>query len=35
VDAGRPVSKNYKEKNHFPFTGEIDKGVITLPDAAE
>jgi len=30
VDNGTPVSKNYKAKDHFPFTGEIDKVVITL-----
>ena len=34
VDNGTPVSTNYKTKDHFPFTGEIDKLVITLiPDA--
>jgi arylsulfatase len=36
VDNGTPVSKNYKAKDHFPFTGQIDKVVITLiPDAPE
>ncbi len=36
VDNGTPVSKNYKAKDHFPFTGEIDKVVINLiPDAAK
>ena len=36
VDNGTPVSNNYKVKGHFPFTGEIDKVVITLlPDAAK
>ena len=35
VDNGTPVSKNYKKKDHFPFTGQIDKVVINLiPDAA-
>ena len=36
VDNGTPVSKNYKAKDHFPFTGQIDKVVINLiPDAAK
>ena len=36
VDNGTPVSKNYKAKDHFRFTGEIDKVVINLiPDAAK
>jgi arylsulfatase len=30
VDNGTPVSKNYKAKDHFPFTGQIDKVVINL-----
>jgi arylsulfatase len=30
VDNGTPVSNNYKMKDHFPFTGQIDKVVITL-----
>jgi arylsulfatase A-like enzyme len=30
VDNGTPVSKNYKQKDHFPFTGQIDKVTITL-----
>lgn len=30
VDNGTPVSNNYKAKDHFPFTGQIDKVVITL-----
>jgi hypothetical protein len=30
VDNGTPVSNNYKAKDHFPFTGKIDKVVITL-----
>jgi arylsulfatase len=30
VDNGTPVSKNYKVKDHFPFTGQIDKVLITL-----
>jgi arylsulfatase len=30
VDNGTPVSNHYKTKDHFPFTGRIDKVVITL-----
>jgi|NGEPerStandDraft_6_1074524.scaffolds.fasta_scaffold23098_1 arylsulfatase A-like enzyme len=30
VDNGTPVSNNYKQKDHFPFTGQIDKVTITL-----
>ncbi len=30
VDNGTPVSNNYKTKDHFPFTGELDKVTITL-----
>src|SRR5437870_1824432 len=30
VDNGTPVSNNYKAKDHFPFTGQIDKVVINL-----
>jgi len=30
VDNGTPVSNNYKIKNHFRFTGELDKVTITL-----
>lgn len=32
VDNGTPVSKNYKAKDHFRFTGQIDKVVINLTD---
>lgn len=32
VDNGTPVSNNYKMKDHFPFTGQIDKVVIKLAD---
>lgn len=36
VDNGTPVSKNYKQKEHFRFTGQIDKVVINLvPENAE
>jgi hypothetical protein len=30
ADNGMPVSNNYKAKDHFPFTGQIDKVAITL-----
>ena len=30
VDNGTPVSHNYEKKDHFPFTGKIDKVTITL-----
>ena len=30
VDNGTPVSNKYKVKNHWPYTGELDKIVITL-----
>lgn len=30
VDNGTPVSHNYKQKDHFAFTGQIDKVTITL-----
>src|SRR5439155_7137117 len=30
VDNGTPVSNNYKAKDHFPFTVQIDKVVMTL-----
>ena len=30
VDNGTPVSNNYNEKDHFPFTGQIDKVTIDL-----
>jgi hypothetical protein len=30
VDNGTPVSNNYKSKEHFPFTGQIDKVTINL-----
>jgi arylsulfatase A-like enzyme len=30
VDNGTPVSNNYKKKDHFPFTGQIDKVTINL-----
>jgi arylsulfatase len=30
VDNGTPVSNDYKQKDHFPFTGQIDKVSISL-----
>jgi hypothetical protein len=35
VDNGTPVSNNYGQPDHFPFTGQIDKVTINLiaPDA--
>jgi hypothetical protein len=30
VDNGTPVSNNYKAKDHFPFTGLIDRVAINL-----
>jgi len=30
VDNGTPVSNNYKTKDHFRFTGELDKVTIML-----
>jgi arylsulfatase len=30
IDNGTPVSNNYGAKNHFPYTGELDKLKITL-----
>jgi arylsulfatase len=30
VDNGTPVSNNYRQKDHFRFTGQIDKVTITL-----
>jgi arylsulfatase len=30
IDAGTPVSNNYREKNHYPFTGKLDKVIVKL-----
>jgi arylsulfatase len=30
IDAGTPVSDKYRVKNHYPFTGTLDKVVVTL-----
>jgi arylsulfatase len=32
IDAGTPVSNKYRIENHYPFTGELDKVVVTLTD---
>ena len=32
MDAGTPVSDKYTVKNHFPFTGELDKVIVKLTD---
>lgn len=32
VDAGTPVSNKYTVKNHFPFTGELDKVIVKLTE---
>jgi arylsulfatase A-like enzyme len=34
VDNGTPVSNHYKTKDHFRFTGALDKVIITLQRAA-
>jgi arylsulfatase A-like enzyme len=33
VDNGTPVSSHYSTKDHFPFTGALDKVVVTLQRA--
>jgi len=35
VDNGTPVSNGYKVKDHFPFTGQIDKVTINLLTVGE
>jgi arylsulfatase len=30
IDAETPVSNKYSVKNHFPYTGELDKVVVRL-----
>jgi arylsulfatase len=32
IDAGTPVSDKYAVKNHFPYTGELDKVVFRLTE---
>lgn len=33
VDAGTPVSNKYKVKNHFPYSGKLDKVTVRLTDS--
>ncbi|MDJ0852154.1 MAG: arylsulfatase [Myxococcota bacterium] len=30
IDAGTPVSDKYRVKNHFPYTGDLDKVIVRL-----
>ena len=30
IDAGTPVSNKYAVKNHYPYTGELDKVIVRL-----
>jgi len=32
IDAGTPVSNKYRETNHYPFTGELDRVIVRLTD---
>ena len=32
IDKGTPVSKGYRIKNHYPYTGKIDKVIVRLID---
>jgi arylsulfatase len=32
IDAGTPVSNKYRIKNHYPFTGQLDKVTFTLTE---
>lgn len=32
VDYGTPVSDKYRIKNHYPYTGELDKVIVRLTD---
>ena len=32
IDNGTPVSNKYSIKNHFPYTGELDKVIVKLTD---
>ncbi|MDH3728554.1 MAG: arylsulfatase [Myxococcales bacterium] len=33
IDSGTPVSSKYRVKNHYPYSGELDKVVIRLTDS--
>ena len=32
IDAGTPVSDKYRVKNHYPFTGDLDKVIVKLTE---
>ncbi len=32
IDAGTPVSNKYTVKNHFPYTGKLDKVIFTITE---
>ena len=32
IDAGTPVSNKYRETNHYPLTGELDRVIVRLTD---
>jgi arylsulfatase len=32
IDAGTPVSNKYRIKNHFPYTGDLDKVIVKLTE---
>ena len=32
IDACTPVSNKYSVKNHFPYTGELDKVIVKLTE---
>jgi len=32
IDAGTPVSNKYRITNHYPYTGELDKVIVTLTE---
>jgi arylsulfatase A-like enzyme len=34
IDAGTPVSDKYKVKNHFPYTGELDRVTVRLTESS-
>lgn len=32
IDAGTPVSNKYKVKNHYPYTGELQKVIVRITE---
>jgi arylsulfatase len=32
IDSGTPVSDKYKVKNHFPYTGKLDRVIVRLTE---